>query len=157
MSEKTISAGDEIDSYCASCKLVLAHRVVALVEGKVERVICKTCQKRHKYRPNPPKSMMKKATTRKKKASGSKAKTTKKKRTVRRRSKDPAVIWEEALAGKDVSFATPYSMNGLFKQEEVIDHNMFGVGFVSQLLGDDKMEVLFKEGAKILVYNRESI
>ncbi len=57
MSEKILTAGDEVDSYCTTCKLVLAHQIVALVDDTPDKVICKTCGKQHKYRPNPPKSL----------------------------------------------------------------------------------------------------
>ena len=143
MSEKVLSAGDEVDSYCMSCKLILAHKIVALVDGKPEKVVCKTCNRKHKYRPNLPKSRQKKA------SSG-----TKKKRTTRRR-KDPAVIWEEAFAERDASQAKEYAMTGSFEQDDVIDHKSFGVGLVTEVRAEGKMEVMFKEGTKLLVHDRE--
>ena len=147
MSEKVYSPGDEIDSWCTTCKLVLGHRVVALVDGKVDKVICSTCNKKHKYRPNPPKSRAKKKATN--------ADGTPKKRVTRRRTKDPAVIWEETLGDRDLSNPSPYSFNGLFKESELIDHKKFGCGLVMRLMGEGKMEVLFKEGTKVLVCGEE--
>lgn len=149
MTEKVISAGDEVDSWCTSCQLMLAHRVVALVDGKPEKVICKTCDRRHKYRPNPPKSRTKKAKT----GSTSKKKTTKKK-TTRTRRKAPETIWQEALAEKDMSAAKAYSMAGQFQQDDIIDHTQFGYGLVKEVRAEGKMEVVFKEGTKLLVCDR---
>ena len=150
MSEQIISAGDEVDSYCTTCKLVLAHQVVALVDGKVDKVICNTCGKRHKYRPNPPKSRAKKSKTTDKTA----ASTTKRKTTRARKTKDPAVQWEETLADKDLSNPKMYSMDGLFEENDIISHDKFGRGLVTEIRADRKMEVLFKEGTKLLVFGR---
>jgi hypothetical protein len=143
MSEKVYNPGDEIDSWCTTCKSVLAHKVVALVDGTVDKVICSTCNKKHKYRPNPPKSRTKKAA---KNADG-----TPKKRVTRRRVKDPAIIWEETLGDRDLSNPSPYTFTGLFKENELIEHKKFGRGLVMRLMGEGKMEVIFKEGTKVLV------
>ncbi|PID56999.1 hypothetical protein CSB45_08730 [candidate division KSB3 bacterium] len=147
MSEKVYSPGDEVDSWCTTCKLVLGHRVVALVDGNVDKVICSTCNKKHKYRPNPPKSRAKKTATAKD--------TTPKKRVTRRRVKDPALIWEETLNGRALSDAAPYSFTGKFEENELIEHKNFGCGLVMRVMGEGKMEVLFKEGTKILVCGQE--
>jgi hypothetical protein len=104
-------------------------------------VICKTCNGKHKYRPNPPKSRTKKSSS---------GKTT----TRTRRKKDPAVIWEETLAGKDLSQPRAYSMQSIFVQDEIIDHSTFGVGLVTDIRAEGKMEVLFKDGPKLLVCDR---
>ncbi len=154
MSEKVITAGDDVDSWCTTCKLVLAHRVVAVVDGKPEKVICSTCQKKHKYRPNPPKYLTKKAATGKKKASG---KTTKKRTTRTRRTKDPSIVWEEALADKDISRAKNYSMAEVFDKDDIIEHEKFGRGLVKEIHAEWKMEVLFKEGIKLLVFGRKEL
>ena len=144
MSEKVINAGDEVDSYCTSCKLILAHRVVALVDDKPDKVLCMTCNRKHKYRPNLPKS-------RTKKADGD---TGTKKKATRTRRKDPALIWEEALAEKGSVEAKAYAMNGDFLQGDIIEHVKFGRGLVKEIQAEGKMDVLFKEGPKLLVYGR---
>ncbi|MBD3307516.1 hypothetical protein GF339_13890 [candidate division KSB3 bacterium] len=121
----------------------MAHQVVAVADGKVEKVLCKTCGGQHKYRPNPPKSRSKKRATPKKK----------KKQT--RKSKDPAERWQEALADKDLSNPKPYSMSEVFEQNDIIDHQKFGQGLVTEIRAEGKMEVLFKEGPKLLVHAQD--
>ncbi len=155
MTKKVISAGDEIDSYCTTCKFVLAHRVVAVVDGKPEKVICKTCGKRHKYRPNPPKSRTNKSKSRTRTTLSASENETTTKRKKRKTKKDPASKWEELLAKKSVSHAKMYSMDGLFDQDDVIEHEIFGYGLVIEIRAEGKMEVLFKEGSKLLVCGRE--
>ena len=48
----------------------------------------------------------------------------------------------------------PYSMSGSFKNEDVIDHKSFGMGIVTSA-SHDKMEVVFSDGPRTLVCNRE--
>ena len=153
MTEKVINAGDEVDSYCTTCKLVLAHRVVAVVDGQVETVICKTCGRRHRYRPHAPKSRMTKSEARSETGSDSTRETrTRGKKTAKiRKTKVIINRWEELVAKKDVSRAKMYSMKGLFDQDDVIEHEKFGYGLVTAIRAEGKMEVLFKEGAKLLV------
>ena len=152
MSEKVINVGDVVDSYCINCKLLLANTVVAFVDGKIEKVICNTCNRKHKYRPNIPKSRQKKtgAAAKTKKAKS----TTKKKTTRTRRSKDPDVKWEEALVGHDMSNPIAYSMHETFQQDDVIDHQKFGCGLIVEVREEGKMEVIFKEGTKLMVFGR---
>ena len=151
MSEKILSAGDEVDSYCTTCKLVLAHQIVALVDGVPDKVLCKTCHKQHKYRPNPPKSRRAKT---EKKTSG-KSTTTRKKTTRTRKTKDMTAKWEETLAQHEVETPKNYAMHGEFAQHDVITHRKFGRGIVTEVREEGKMEVLFKEGTKVLVFGQE--
>lgn len=143
MSEKVIKVGGEVDSWCTKCKLMLAHTVVAMVEDTIEKVECKTCNGKHKYRPNPPKSRTKKA-----------SKSATKKKVTRRRKKDPAVIWEEALEGKDVTQPKTYAMDAEFAADDVLSHPTFGIGLITEIRAEGRMEVLFKDGPKLLVCNR---
>jgi uncharacterized Zn finger protein (UPF0148 family) len=157
MSEKVINVGDEIDSYCTTCKLVLAHQVVALVDGKVEKVVCKTCEKQHKYRPNPPKSQIQQtASPDETSAPASKGgKRPVKKATRTKKSKEPVNKWEELIAARDKSTAKTYAMDGTFEQDEVIMHKTFGYGLVTEVRAEGKMKVLFQEGLKLLAYGQK--
>ena len=47
------TAGDEVDSKCTKCKLILAHTIVAMVGDQIARVKCNTCGGEHAYRPPP--------------------------------------------------------------------------------------------------------
>ena len=143
MSEKVIAVGDEIDSWCTKCKLMLAHTVQAMTEDTIEKVVCKTCNGKHKYRPNIPKSRQKKDPN-----------APEKKKVVRRRKKDPAVVWEEALEGKDMSQSQTYAMDAEFLPEQILAHPTFGIGLITDVRAEGKMEVLFKDGPKLLVCNR---
>ena len=66
----------------------------------------------------------------------------------------PKSDWEVALEGKDLSRAAPYSMYDVFAPEEVISHEAFGHGVVVSLQPDNKIEVLFNSGYKILPHDQ---
>ncbi|MCP4397220.1 MAG: ATP-dependent DNA helicase [bacterium] len=62
--------------------------------------------------------------------------------------------WELALDGKELSEAQAYSMSEVFGEGEVISHPSFGYGVVTALQAENKIEVLFKTGSKILVHDQ---
>ncbi|MEC4675694.1 MAG: hypothetical protein VST72_02060 [Nitrospirota bacterium] len=61
------------------------------------------------------------------------------------------------LTDGDLSGATKYRIDGNFEKDETIDHSKFGIGIVLYVIQNDKIEVLFKEGPKLLVQNKESV
>jgi hypothetical protein len=126
---------------CTRCKLPLTHMVVLHnSEGIVERVQCRTCGSEHKYKPEK-KKMVKKAA---KKKTKSRAKS---------RKPDPAAIFEQ-MAGKfQDKVPVPYTMQGSYKADDVIDHKTFGKGFVTEV-SYQKMDVTFVDGPRILVCDR---
>lgn len=129
------SAGADVDAYCSKCKLVLAHVIIAVAKNKPARVECKTCQGVHAYRAAATKKRPKT-----KRAAGE---------TARRPSN-----YDEALASRDISRAKRYQATALFNVDDVVDHKMFGLGLVTRVLADDKIEVLYREGIRVMVHNR---
>ncbi len=125
---------------CTRCKLPLTHMVVLHnSEGIVERVQCRTCGSEHKYKPEK-KKMVKKA-----------AKKTKAR--AKSRKPDPAAIFEQLVGKFQDKDPVPYTMQGSYKTDDVIDHKTFGKGFVSEV-SYQKMEVTFVDGPRILVCDR---
>src|SRR4051794_25166782 len=51
---KPLRAGGEVDSWCTKGKLVLNHRVIAMVQGTPVRVECSTCGSHHNFRARAP-------------------------------------------------------------------------------------------------------
>jgi len=77
-----------------------------------------------------------------------------KKNVVRAKKVDPSRDFEllsETAKGKK---PRPYSMSGLFKTGDVIDHNIFGMGIVISAL-NKQMEVVFSDHPRILVFDRD--
>ena len=132
----TVEAGADIDAYCSKCKLLLAHVIIAMRGSRPARVECKTCSSVHTYRDDAPK-----------------------KRTTRRAtSRDPAAqalaAYEGVMDGRDISRASKYGAKEVFSLEDVLDHKTFGIGLVTRVLSDKKIEVVFQTGNKILVHSR---
>lgn len=42
--------GDDIDDYCTRCRGLSSHAVAAVLDGKIEKVLCRVCLSQHKYR-----------------------------------------------------------------------------------------------------------
>ena len=148
MDRARIDTGDEVDSYCGQCKIERVHNVVALVDGEVAKVICKMCGSRHKYKPIDPEPNRSAP-----KAAGRGGATKKKPSGTRRAASAKSLEsqWEAAMAEKDPANSRTYSMDGSFEEGEVIEHNEFGCGLVSQVMAGGKMQVLFKDGPKRLI------
>jgi hypothetical protein len=75
---------------------------------------------------------------------------------VRKRSKKPSPeeIWGKMMELVSSQKKIPYTFSGNFKENDLIDHFTFGLGVVTQLLPGDKIQVVFKDGEKILVARR---
>jgi len=44
--------GDEIDDHCSRCKRTTDHFVLAMMNGEVAKVRCRTCNNEHNYHHN---------------------------------------------------------------------------------------------------------
>ena len=141
--EKKNEAGSEINSYCLKCKDVTNHTIIAMVDSKVAKVQCNICKGRHIYRPEKPVKAKpaKKTTTRA--ASIASAKLAK-----------AEAFFEELLAGRGKSEALAYSMTDIYKEGDLLDHPTFGLGVVNETVMPNKIEVLFRQGSKLLICGR---
>ncbi len=148
MTIRKLSAGDIIESRCTKCREVLNHRIVAMVEGKVVRVECNTCNGVHNYYPPP---SAKEAKAPRITVAGKARSTTAVPRMPR---KDPAEIEREEWASLQPTFdydkAIAYNMNGTYQVKRLVLHPSFGLGIVKVLIVPNKMQVLFKDGIKLL-------
>ena len=71
-----------------------------------------------------------------------------------RAAKAALVGFDELLAAKDASSAQPYSPARTYADGGVIDHPIFGRGFVSAVRDGGKIEVTFRSSVKVLVHAR---
>lgn len=136
-------AGSDIEAYCSKCRMELMHVVIACKGEKVARVECKTCRGQHAYKHAP-------ASANKRGTSAIKTK----KPTTGKGSRSRTSAYDEALAGRDVSQAVSYRASQAFNQGDIIDHHSFGIGVVTRLLSDAKVQVAFVQSEKILVHDR---
>jgi hypothetical protein len=131
-----IKVGGEVDTFCTRCELTLAHTVHAVVAGKPVKVECNTCRTVHRYRG----------------AAGASARPPAAARAPRAR---PDVVpFETLLAGKRVAEARAYSARQSYAVDDVLDHPLFGRGFVSAVRDGGKIEVTFRSEVKLLVHGR---
>ena len=132
-----VKVGGEVDALCSRCELVLAHTVHAVVSGQPVKVECNTCHAVHRYRAPAGRPAGRVPGTR-----------------APRAAKAPAVGFDELLAARDQSTAQPDSPARTFAEGAVVDHPIFGRGFVSAVRDGGKIEVTFRSSVKILVHAR---
>jgi hypothetical protein len=63
-------------------------------------------------------------------------------------------VWDRLTKKFDGVSAEHYSMQGSFQVDDVVSHPKFGRGYVIEVPGKDKIEVLFEEGLKRLVHEK---
>ena len=68
--------------------------------------------------------------------------------------KSPETLFEELITGRDISQPTRYTIREEFEVDAVVDHKKFGIGVVTKVMADQKVEVTFREGVKILIHGR---
>jgi hypothetical protein len=131
--------GAEVEAHCPKCKADTQHVVVSKYEDEIRRVQCNPCGDVHPYRKPRGESDEEEPAPVKKKAQ--KAKPT----------------WEQVMAKSSKKQPKPYQLGDYFKENELLSHPKFGVGFVSENIGDDKIEVTFKDDKRVLVHNRKGL
>jgi hypothetical protein len=133
--------GKDVDSWCTRCRMLLAHTVEAVVDGRITRVHCNTCGGQHAYRARPP-------------GEGSEGRTRQRRTDGARTAAKPVRDHASLLRGRDPSTARSYAATERFKDGELIRHPIFGLGVVVALKDVNKIEVLFADGGKTLIHRR---
>lgn len=139
--EKTGTVGKEILSLCGKCKLALAHVIVTVDgAGDADKCECKTCGAVHKYK-DPDKS-----------------KKTRKPcvKTPKKESVPIETLWNEAVSGAKGS-SINYAMTSAFDKGDLISHSTFGQGVVQELIGHNKIRVIFNNSEKILIHRNQQV
>jgi len=149
---KALSTGGECDAWCTKCKRDSLHNIVALdATGKTPaQVQCRSCQGTHKYRP--PKDAPA-AVTAKKKAT--KKPATKKSASAKATAAPtPAALykrWEELVGKRAGTSAQRYKVTAGYGADDVIEHTTFGLGFVTEEIGWNRIKVLFQDAERTLL------
>jgi hypothetical protein len=135
-----VKVGGEVDAFCTKCELTLAHTVHAVVGGQPVKVECNTCHGVHRYRG----TTVRAPSARTLAARGEKP----------ARAKPEVIGFDTLLAAKKVDAPRPYSPKQTYAVDDVIDHPMFGRGFVSAVRDGGKVEITFRSDVKLLVHAR---
>ena len=138
------TVGGYAEGWCTKCRLQLGHTIIAMVDNAPAKVKCNTCNSQHNFHA---KESGKSRTS--PKTSSKSASSSKKIKTQEANYND----YTSRLADYDLSAAKKYSLSGNFKKNEIIDHFKFGVGIVLSVIQSNKIEILFKDGLKILIQN----
>jgi hypothetical protein len=139
----SIAVGQDVDSWCTRCKLILAHTVESMIGTKITRVHCNTCRSQHTYRPHPPGEH----------PASSRADRPAVQRAARVSSAAArADEYATLLSGRDTSSARAYATQARFAPDDLIVHPSFGLGVVRLLKDRTKIDVLFRDGMKTLLH-----
>ncbi len=142
--------GENIDAYCSKCKLMLAHVIMSKVDGAVSKVKCKTCGAEHKYRPEKPAA--KKTIVHK--PAAHKEKTAKKTNDAKGKINDAPLQWDVKNRNMGGSVVVKdYSIHDQYSTKDVVNHSVFGLGFVERIVSDKSMDVLFCDSVKLMAMN----
>ena len=154
MSPKPLRAGGEVDAYCTKCRMVLNHRIIAMVGPKPARVECSTCGSHHNYRAGAPgeraASVSSGAGTIRSSAASTTARAPRGPTRAEQAALDREKQWEKAIAGKGMSDFRVYRVSNVFKEGDLIRHSKFGDGVVTRIIDQNKIEILFKDEARTL-------
>ncbi len=145
--------GENIDAYCLKCKLVLAHVIMFKAGSAVSKVKCNTCGAEHKYRPEKP-ATKKTAVSRPPTLKESIAKRA---AAARVEANNAPMQWDLRNRSMDrASAVKDYSIHSQYRAKDVVNHHVFGLGFVERIVSDKSMDVLFSDSVKLMAMNISS-
>ncbi|MBF0315689.1 MAG: hypothetical protein HQK50_07860 [Oligoflexia bacterium] len=139
-----MEVGQELLYYCSKCKLKLAHIIEVKYQGKILKVMCKTCKKVHAYKD----PAEKKSSSAASKSAALQSQSVVKKLVSAATTSSHS---EEGKSSLDATNATLYSIKSSFQVSEIILHPKFGVGIVKEVKGDKILVIFEEEGKKLLV------
>ena len=150
-----LRAGGEVLSYCTKCRRDLNHRIIAMVAGVPVKVECESCGSHHKYRrATEDRAPDKRANAKTSDKQSTKSTTP---RTAGARAAAEAAeemsrekSWQDRIAGRSNSEFTKYSPKGNFDLDMLVTHFKFGDGFVVRVIDAGKIEVMFRDGPRVL-------
>jgi hypothetical protein len=157
---KPLTAGSEIDAWCTKCRMLLGHRIVALVRTTPARVICMTCGSEHRYLKKAPGTQS--IAPVKRLADGTIAQvgragagsTPRGASSTSSRAPAKPSEWETRVLGQAVSSFTRYSMGHRFALGELVSHPKFGDGYVQEVVDPQKVSIMFRDGPKTLAHGQ---
>jgi len=145
--EEVDEVGGEIEAYCPSprCKADTTHTIISMYEDEVRRVQCVVCGEVHAYR--------------KPRGDGPDESGGPAEPGAPKRAQSTRATWKEAMSRaseSDLANCRPYSIRDTYEVGDVVLHPKFDVGFVTELLPDNKVAMVFRDEPepRVLVHNR---
>lgn len=149
---KALKTGGETDAWCTKCKLMLTHRIVAMLGPKPVRVECETCHSQHNFRPRPPGEKEERSPTGVVRRTSTASRVSSITRAEQER-RDREQSWEKAVNGKSPMDFVKYEPKRMFKVGDLLKHSKFGDGVVTTVIDQGKIEVLFRDEPRKLAHN----
>lgn len=137
--------GQELETYCPKCKTEMVHRITVIKEGKIRKVICNGCSTEHAYKQLY--EIDEEDGEKRKPGRPRKAEPVKGKRGPRKKD------WTSLIAKVEKAQIVDYDIKKDFTEAPAIRHKKFGVGVITKVLADNKIEVVFQDATKILAQN----
>ncbi len=133
--------GSDVEAYCPKCKADTTHVVISKYEDEIRRVQCNPCGDVHSFR----------------KPRGETEDDVPEPVAAKKRALLKKPGWEEFFARRKPEDAKPYEFREAYRENVMVNHPKFGVGFVSEVVSDSKVEITFRDARRILVHNRRDI
>jgi hypothetical protein len=152
MASGLVGPGDDVEAWCTRCKMNLNHRVIAVVGNSIQKVICLTCGSHHKFYPPKNQKIVDREAPEARRPQPDKSG----KPAGRAASK---ALGEWTTFMKDMppdTMPKPYNVSESYGPSEYVEHPIFGTGRVLEIVGAEKIQVIFKEGRKILICNKRN-
>jgi Zn ribbon nucleic-acid-binding protein len=133
--------GSDVEAYCPKCKTDTTHVVISKYEDEIRRVQCNPCGDVHSYR----------------KPRGEVEDDVPEPVAARKRALMKKPTWDEFFAKHNAKKVKPYEFREPYNENAMVEHPKFGVGYVSEVVSNSKVEITFKDARRILVHNRRDI
>jgi len=155
MAPFSVGPGDDVEAWCTRCRMNLNHRVIAVVGHTIQRVHCLTCGGDHKYYP--PKHSRSEIQEKRVVKVVETARSQTPRKPVQKSASRAAGEWTTIMKEMpETTIPRPYLASESYESGEFIMHSVFGAGRVLDILGSERIQVIFKEGRKVLVCNKRS-
>ena len=143
---RALKVGGDVDSWCTKCRMMLTHRIVAMVGPKPARVECETCNSQHNYRERAPGEAPERvARVVGSSASGPRAPRVSGATKLAQELREREQSWERAVTGRLVTDFIKYNVKTSFKVGDLVKHPKFGDGVVTTIIDAHKVEILFRD------------
>lgn len=142
---KPLTAGREVDAWCAKCKRISGHRILAMMGTQPARVQCIHCNSEHNYKPRAPGDKPETGGV-VRRAAGTRAATRSSLTKAEQARREKEQTWERATSGKTPSEFRKYDVKQRFVEGDILRHTKFGDGVVLRVIDAAKIEVLFRDG-----------
>jgi hypothetical protein len=116
-----------------------------MIGSKVWRVKCAACSTEHNFHRS---QLLKLRSAREEEVEA------RRRKEIKNESRSAERAYDEHMIGRNVAQAKRYNIKDKYYLEDVVNHPAFGLGLVTRVKEDGKVEILFKAGLKVLAHNR---